>query len=238
MKQSETELAQHVADWLTTDGWEVYPEVQIGYASPRADLVALRRDIGVAWVICCKLSMSFAVIEQAFHWLWDAHWVSVAVPRPKVVRHRPIGPRVGRVAQRCLTHEGIGLLYVEDGGAVEELIAPHLNRKALRRLEAACSPEHQRMGVAGSKHYYYTPFRATRLAAEEFVTAHPRCTVAELVAGLDHHWSTDATARACVVKYIAKGVFGSIVVEPGSRPFRLIVTDAAEADYLKAKGKG
>jgi|GEM_PF-2473989 len=220
--QPETDLARLVAAWLMAEGWEVYPEVQLGYGSPRADLVALRRDIAVSWVICCKMSLGFAVIEQAAYWLADANWVSVAVPRPKTVRYKHIGPRIGWVAKRCLRNEGIGLICADAQGNIDERISPRLNRRALNRLHRGCRPEHQQMGVAGSKHHFYTPFQVTRLAAERFVGDHPQCTIKELVAGLDHHWSTDSTARACVLKYIARGVFGSINIIPGTRPFKLI----------------
>jgi hypothetical protein len=211
----EAALAAHVADWLAADGWEVYPEVQLGYGCPRADLVALRREIKVAWAISCKTTLGFAVIEQAAYWRGYANWTSVAVPSG--------GTKICGVMTRCLIAEGVGVLRVDEWGGVNEQLPAAFRRPFDSNLLDACGPEHQRMGVAGSKHEYYTPFRATREAAERFVADHPHCTVNELLAGVKHHWRTAATARACVAKYIAKGVFGAIGVEPGSRPFRLVI---------------
>jgi hypothetical protein len=220
----EERLAAAVSSWLIAEGWKVYPEVQLSRSGDRADLVAVRPKIKVAWVIACKTSFGFAVLEQAWRWTMYANWVSVAIPAVKRRGFKKIGSRIGAVATRCLRSEGIGVLRVDKDDRVTEDLSARFNRIGVRHhdLLDECSPDHQRMGVAGSKHQFYTPFRATREAAERFVVEHPHCTVKELLANIDYHWRTENTARTCVLKYIARGVFGRIAVEPGSRPFRLV----------------
>lgn len=226
MSAPEQALAQRVADWLAADGWDVYPEVQLSRGGDRADLVAIRRPVGVAWAIACKMSFGFAVLEQAWRWNIYANWVSVAIPAIRRKRYKTFGSVIGAVAARCLLAEGIGVLRVGDDVKVD-FPARFARSRYTSTLVAACGDQCRAMGVAGSKHQYYTPFRATREAAEQFVAEHPRCTIKEMLAGIEHHWHTEATARTCVAKHIARGVLGRIAVEPGSNPFRLIIKEDA-----------
>lgn len=221
----EEKLAAAVSAWLVADGWEVYPEVQLARSCPRADLVALRRSIGVAWVIACKTTFGFAVLEQAMYWAYEANWISIAIPEVRRRGFKKMGSRIGPVAHRCLQNEGIGVLRVGKAGDVEIDYKARFMRKKPTRLLECCGLDHQRMGVAGSKYRFYTDFRATCEAAEAFVAAHPLCTIKELLAGIDYHWRSGATARVCVAKYLGRGVLGRIAVEPGSRPFRLLLRE-------------
>ena len=221
----EERLAAAVSSWLIGEGWEVYPEVQLCRGGDRADLVAVKPEIKVAWVIACKTSFGFSVLEQAWGWRTYANWVSVAIPASRWVGQKKRGSTYGPVATRCLKAEGIGVLRVNAQSDVTNDIHARFNRPRSTALIRACVAEHQQMGIAGSKNSYYTPFRATRAAAERFVADHPHCTAKELLAGVDYHWRTENTARTCVLKYIARGVFGRIVVVPGSKPFKLVIEE-------------
>ena len=77
--ESEAQLAAAVVSHLREHGWEVWQEVRAGRISDRrADIVATmgRRVM----VVETKLSLSAAVVGQAFQWRPYAHWVVVAVP--------------------------------------------------------------------------------------------------------------------------------------------------------------
>lgn len=73
----ETELAQPVVEWLESQHWDVYQEVECpgGYA----DIVAVRDNY--LWIIECKTSFSLKVVEQAMG--RRAHFRSIAIPKTR-----------------------------------------------------------------------------------------------------------------------------------------------------------
>jgi hypothetical protein len=202
----ETELASTVADWLAAQHWDVFPEVRPGLAWPRADIVA--RQAGRIWVVECKGTLSLRLLQQAEPWRPWAHWVSVAVPHQRRGRSgsRPI-------ALQILAWLGIGLIEVRDDRAGQEM-PPRLNRMlAGRLLLDALNEGHQRMGVAGSASQFWSPYRQTCQGLLAYVRQHPRCTIRDAVAGIEHHYGRDTTARSCLLHWADSGAIPGVRVE-------------------------
>lgn len=125
IKESEQDLAVRVKKHIETLGWEVFQEVQLEYGGRIADFVCLRGN--EIWVIECKKSLTFAVIEQALHWsnYGYCYYASVAC---RGVKQRSYSRNHGRdYAEGILKEEGIGLINVHEF-YVEETIKPKLNR--------------------------------------------------------------------------------------------------------------
>lgn len=202
---SEVDMARNVVAYLEAEKWECFKEVQLGWGSRRADIVAVRDP--VIAVVECKLSLSLDVIEQAVGWKHHAHWCWVAVPRPKR------GRRTG-IARDVLRHYGVGMLEVREGD-VYVAERPELNRKpvCIDRLKAALREEQKTWAEAGSKSGFYTEYAATCREVLERVRASPGITTKALIDGLQHHYATDASARASLLKWGARGSIKGVRVE-------------------------
>ena len=209
---SERAIAQSVIAWLQVQHWEIYPEVQPGAGSPRADIVA--KQGGRIWVVEVKTSLSLAVIAQAWWWLPYAHWVSVAT---RSARHGK-----GRsMAMHVLEWKGIGLIEASDG-IVHQDLSPALHRRIDTRYLGECvGPGHQEMGVAGSQHSYWTPYKATCQRVLAYVQKNPGCTMRELVDSIRHHYSSDTTARSCLLGWISVHKVPGVRAERDGRRMRL-----------------
>ncbi len=192
---SEQELARHVVGWLQGQQWDVYQEVATGlYGGPRADIVAVQD--GLSWVIETKTSLSLGVIAQAVAWVGRANFISVAVP----LSHRRSQGR--EYAYRLLRREGIGLLAVETDGWIQHDAPRKFRRTAHPISDVLCDAQKTMAQAGAARGGYYTPFAGTCRAAREFVAEHSGCTMRELVDGIKHHYGCDATARACLRKWL------------------------------------
>lgn len=191
-KYSEKDLAAIVVSDLTEQGWEIYQEVETGWG--RADIVA--KNGNILWVIECKMSFSLAVIEQAWNHIRShkSHFVSVAV---QVSKH------VGKFAEEICKRFGIGILSVNlNRESMTEKARPNFYRKA-NGLEL--HEEQKTWCLAGSQSGggHYTPFKATVRDLVDLVRKHPEGLLfADAVKSIDHHYSSLATAKACLSKFI------------------------------------
>jgi len=193
---TEVELAAKVTAWLTSQHWEVFPEVQPGVSWPRADIVA--RQSGRIWVIECKTGLGLAVMQQAADWRTWAHWVSVAAPRARRGRARDL-------ARRVLEWLGIGCLIV-DGPLVTQYLPAQLQRRLSGRyLIDALNDGHKEMGIAGSQGCYWTPYKETCRELLAFVKKNPGCSMKQAIDGISHHYDKDTTARSCLLQWIHHG---------------------------------
>jgi hypothetical protein len=77
----EIDLAAKVIDWLQSQWWEVYQEVQPHHCGRTADIVAINGPL--VWVIETKTSLSLALLEQALRWRGYANYISIATPSPR-----------------------------------------------------------------------------------------------------------------------------------------------------------
>lgn len=210
----ETELAQKVVEWLTSQHWDVYQEVQI--STSVADIVAVQGQL--IWIIECKSSLSLSLIGQAHEWIRKAHFVSVAIPRGKsyLTKSR-------YVARNIMRHYGIGMIEVPNliADIREHSVPPRLNRKArVKTVKDSLCPEHKHWAPAGSQCGYYTPFKATCKHIVRIVKKNPGILLKDLIDKSKHHYLSDTTARACISKYARKGIINGIRCEKSGKLLR------------------
>ena len=218
---TEAELAAKVVAWLE-GGWDVYEEVALWGGI--ADLVAVQAKPRRGWLIECKVTLGLAVLSQCRGWQRRglANYVSCAVPAPRR------GSNARHLAMEIAEHFGIGVLVVGRHG-VKELSAPRLQRRVVRSVCDFVRPEHKTHAKAGSaKGGYWTAFKQTCSRAVRFVTAHPGCTVGELVKGIDHHYANASSARGALAGRIMDGTVKGIRADTG-HPRRLWPSTKAPA---------
>lgn len=191
--RSEVELGRVIVAWLRDQKWEVYQEVQ--NRSRVADIVAVRDK--VVWVIELKAVLRLAIMEQADGWLGAANYVSCAVPRR----------RVSRFVKRALEASGIGLLLARRWGQryeVHEYLRPHLARRyeAVWRLDE----RHKTFAEAGNAlSLRLSPFKVTCENVLRAAKRTPGLTMTEVIRSIEHHYSSSASARCSLLKWIQTG---------------------------------
>lgn len=195
----EQDLGPALIEYLTGFGWEVYQEVY--WLGRTADIVAVRGP--VIFVVEMKASASLAVLEQAWSWLPHCHMVSVAVPSVKRSRTEWLFNAVAKTY-------GFGVFNVDpadhrrDGSAVKEATRPSIRRKLMRPIEVC--EEQKTFSPAGTPTgKRWSPWRSTMIDCGRFVRDHPGCTLKELIAGVDHHYSTDRSAAGSIVRWAEAG---------------------------------
>lgn len=209
---TEADFARGIVASFRERGFRVYQEVAVYRGDCRADIVAVRTDPRIVTIIETKLSLSLDLIDQCRKWHGYAHYVFAAAPS-----------RCNRTVQEILEHFGIGLL----DGEGSERIAPRLNRHAhsVPAMLKQCVPERENYAEAGNaKGRFWSPWRGTCDAAARFVAANPGCTVKELIAGIQHHYGRDTTARHCVARDASFGRIDGVRVEK-DRCFKFFPTD-------------
>lgn len=220
--KSEVDLAKPVIEYLQNLKWEVYQEVQLYYGSPIADIVAVQHKI--IWVVECKKTLSLNLLDQANVWRHYAHYVSVAVPYTR--RRRP------QIVEEVLKWKGIGLLEVgpEWGNhEVNENIGPRLNRKGLfNYIFNALDEGHKTFAEAGNPDgKRWSPFQQTVMNLKRVVAKHPGITMKELMDNNDmkHHYSSSATARSSILKWIQSGIIKGIKLEREGKAYKLYMEE-------------
>lgn len=196
----ETELAARVVEWLQRQHWTVYQEVQGGRG--RHDIVATRN--GVCWVVECKMSLTFKVLEQAHRAM--AHFRSVAVPKADKGGGRAFAYKV---AERF----GIGILEVGHYSFISEMTHPTYLRlrngkrrdshKMIKRyMLDQLTPEQKKWGVAGAPGGmpYWTPYKQTIHNVKVLLLEKPGLTIKDIIAEINsvHHYSNDKSALQCL----------------------------------------
>lgn len=218
MFEKESEIGAILLPWLESEGWEVFPEVEIYKTSPIADLVCRRGKI--IWVIELKKSLTLDLLAQASYWERHANYVSVAVPALKRKKERTT-----QFAERVLRDYGIGLIKIQQQGR-DFSIYEHIRPKFVRKVFPGCfkilNEGHQKMGVAGtSSSERWTPFKETVQNVKAFLKKNPGATYKEVMSGIKHHWHTSTTGRQCLVKYLRTGVIKGIRVDDSTHKHRL-----------------
>jgi len=214
-KITEVELAKDVIAYLVQDGWEVYQEVKVN--GPVADIVAKRGS--VIWVIETKTAFGLDVIEQAVRWVGHAHMVSVAVPWTKDSNFK----------EMICKKFGVGVLFRKtrnlgyDELAVDEMVHPEFNRKIYNKWNSILKDEHKTYCEAGAtaSHKRFTPFQDTRLQLVKVVTKNPGISMSDALKKIKHHYSSDSSAKSCLVGYIFKNVITEIRMEREGKEIHL-----------------
>jgi hypothetical protein len=228
--KTENELAMHVIGELREDGWTVYEEVQSDRGGAIADIVAERG--GFLHVIETKLSLSLAVIEQAYHWTSYAHAVSIAFARFRPQsRHFYNNPKGQSIACLMCRRLGVGVLQVterENEHFENRVDVARLERGSFHRpifgqqLRNVLQEQLLAKGDAGKNGGgYWTPFKQTCDELRKVVIATPGITMKAAIDSIDHHYSKDATAVACLSKYLNDGILKGIRTERIGRTVHL-----------------
>lgn len=201
----ETDLALKVINWLEAQHWEIYQEVKVNNSI--ADIVAIQGHL--VWIIECKLSLSLNLIAQALEWRRDAHFVSVAIPKRK--SRYPTKAR--RIALHILKHWGIGILRVRANKDIGRRFVspPSINRKASTgRIKDSLNEHQKHWAPAGSVNGCWTPFKETSGRIVRAVNKNPGIILKDLIDKVDHHYASDASAKACIKKWVVEGIIKGI----------------------------
>ncbi len=210
--RSETDLADVLVPWLKERSWEVYQEVQVHRSSGRADIVATQGPL--VWVIELKQSFSLSVLDQACYWRHNAHYVSVAVP--------PVSRRSCAHASELCKSLRLGLLELRKlehyeirwAQSVSERVAPYFNRRAQSKTvrDSLCDEQKDWAKAGNADGKFWTPFQGTCKALADYVAKNPGQTMKEVIDQIDHHYSSDAGARAHLAKYIDRGIVAQVLI--------------------------
>lgn len=184
-------------DWLSAQGWDCYPEVSLG-DGPRADIVGIR---GALTLICeCKMSASMALWNQAIRWRSYAHFAYIAFPR-----RRPHSTySVSIVELHLEKYYGITKLTINKEGIINSYGLPYLRRPHSRchdRLRISIHSDQKRY-TPGSQKGFSSPWRRTMDDAIKWIRQHPGCDIKAIIKGTSHHYASDATARACLHRWL------------------------------------
>ena len=202
-KMSEQELAAILVSYLENDGWEVFQEVDTEHWGI-ADIIA-KRD-GIIWAIETKTSLNLDVMQQAWRKRPHAHFISVAFPAPR--------RRAEDFATQVCKTMGIGILHISSG--VLERNKGVAFKKIGTAISSRLREEHKTYAKAGSaKGGYWTPYKDTCEKLLAVVQAEPGIRVKDAVLKIQHHYKTNTTAAACLVKWSARGTVPGIRFEAG-----------------------
>lgn len=189
----ETDLAERVINWLEDQHWEIYQEVQFRGYGGIADIVAVRA--GYLWIIECKTSMTFTVLEQAS--LWHCHFRSIAIPATnRALKGRGIAYKIAK------DYLKLGIIEVGDG--VHEYLDAPLMREyhnySKRMISQLCEEQKHYLKAGSNGGGYYTPYRRTMDHVKDFITSHPGCTLKEIMndIGGEHHYASNQGARTSI----------------------------------------
>lgn len=210
---SEETLARKVVDWLTREGYETWEEVSIG--TGRIDIVARRAPVILA--IECKTSLSLAVLGQAARWSGIAHQSYAAVPNKY---------RTNQYMNAICQAIGVGIIAV--GWEISVAKPAPFIRGALTHNILRAINDGNRTGAgnatAGTNGGYWSPWRETITQLARAVHKTPGITLRDALAKIDHHYSTDATARSSLSHWIRLGKVAGIEARRDGRKLRLYPT--------------
>lgn len=192
-RYKETEIAAVIVEWLQSQDWEVFQEVQPYQYSSVADIVAIKNE--QVWVIETKTSFNLQVIAQAES--WDVHLRSVGIP--EVYRQS-----LGRdFAEKVCRNYGIGILAVSV--PIHEVIAyqnPVLRKGYKRHADAIKNfvTEHHKNSKAGSTSgNHLTPYKLSMMKIRKFVEDNPGCTLNDIIDNLGNlHYSSEHSAKNAI----------------------------------------
>jgi hypothetical protein len=219
-KQSEKQLAEKVIAWLEEDGWDVYQEVQGGTGLAVADIVAIKGP--VYWVIEVKTALNLTVLAQAVRWAAYSHMKAVAVPNSR----DSVAKRFGEVVAR---EYGVGILKVGNYGVQYRPGGFESKPRQLKRLKKSIKPEHKtyaKAGTAGGSHW--TEYKGTVMEVKKYLRNKPGASMAEVITAIDHHYSNDRSAKACLSRYIEEGIIKGIRKEKVGRKIHLFLEEGSD----------
>lgn len=227
-QMTEAELAADVVQFMEDDLYECYFEVE--GPGGRADIIGKAGP--VLHVVEVKLNFNWSVLEQAVKWRPYAHYVSVAVRKPKKYT---VGLINNHAVQQFLRYKGIGVITVNTGRPTWKMQPTILRRAATDLIHLR--EEHKtwkRPGETGGG--YYTAFASTKMRLLDYISKNPGCTMGEILAHIEYHYATERSARSSLHNYIMKGVIPGVRVE-GGNPSRYFIDETVRYRGGIDKGK-
>lgn len=219
--KTESELAAVVSQFISEQCYECFFEVE--GPGGRADIVG--KSGPIIHVIETKLNFNFRVIEQALNWRRYAHFVSVAVVKPKT-RNSIL---YNWVVRDLLKTHGLGVIVVSRGlrdmgdCRIDFEISPRLFRKVIsdRVKLFPEQKEWKKPGEVGGG--YYTAFGSTKKRLLEYISKNPGCTMKKIMAEVPHHYSTDRSAASSLHRYMSEGIIEGVIVD--GKPARYFIDE-------------
>ena len=192
--KSESELAESIVIWLTSQGWTVYKEVKPHKLNEVADIVAIKND--KIWIVETKLAYGTKVLEQAHKWQKYADLVSIGVQRTY---------NKNTVLDFFLKEKGIGRFWVaasltSNHGYVHMDHSPSINENVKRNVIIESLHENQKLSIAGSVGGgHVTPYSLTIDQIRELLKTGPK-SIYEIVDGIKHHYANRNSAIQTLCK--------------------------------------
>jgi hypothetical protein len=215
---TEAELAKVVVAWLSNLGWEVFQEVQANQYCPIADIVGRKGTL--TCVVETKLSLGLRVLNQADYWRTRANLVYVAVPQYGQGRDVSFAVRVAELL-------GIGVLRANPEAYsgvsnITEVKRPAFRRNIYSELAKSLNDGHKTFAEAGNADgRRWTPFQQTCDTVRRYAQVHPGAPLKEIIDNVKTHYSTPATARTSLAKWIEGGHVAGLRVERIGRSLRV-----------------
>jgi len=203
----ETEIAKYFIDYLSE--YDLYFEVP----TFNIDIVAKSGNILIACEV--KTSLNFKVIEQAERNSPYFHYSYICVP---LSRDMGFAVRICRML-------GIGILVVDIKGkrdfkgTVMEWLRPRLNRSAHQLSKHVKLPEYSKRSIAGapsSAGTTITAFKQTCDNITRYLRRHNGASLKEVYSAIETHYSSFSGAKACLYKWIDKGVITDFYIQNGN----------------------
>lgn len=228
-KITEAEMAKPVCEWLESDGWEVYKEVEVS-SHGIADIVAVFEKKTI-WVIECKTNYGLTVVDQALRWRFLANYISVCVPVESCYRNE------SETLKTISEQNGIGILtvrlnnngYYDDDyfkrnyGFGVDVYEKSEWRKVRANFISKNLVDAQKNSIAGSKAGgHWTPFKNTAQLLVELVKKYPgiklktavdggEVSEGKKIDGLKHHYSAQGAVvrniTSCIESKFIKGIY-------------------------------
>jgi len=221
MAFSESDLAKIIIEHFEKDGYEVYKEVyNTSKGKNRADIIAVKNDEYT--VIETKLSFGLTVIEQAFKWSEFSHKRYICIPRSKKRNGRRFGYSMCR-------DYGIGVIDIGKKGDIRIVHeSAHNDEPKLPQLYE--EQKDQEAGTKATKDSYVTPFKITCRRLVNYVNENGKVTVLDAVKNIEHHYSSDYSAKNSLIKLIKIGVIPELVIY---KEGKITYVDLYQPKYLK-----
>lgn len=217
--ESEKELGKAVVDYYREQGWTVYPEIC------DIDIVAKKDDkiIGIE----CKKHFNLTVLAQAQAKKRYVDEMFVAVSRGWK-NNEEFGCQIAikfgfgviyvdKSVKYGFAEEwkpGLKMVPIDKKYSVTERVAAVLNPRKSDDVDKLLSPQAETFaeaGQVGAKHW--TMFKKTGAALVEYVQANPGTSMKEAVKNIEHHYSSESSAKGCLARGIREGLIQGIKYE-------------------------
>ena len=183
----EKDLAQKIVEKYQKEGYEIYSEVIYKPGSKRADIIAVKNDEYIN--IETKMSLNLTLLEQSFYWKDKVNKSYICFPSKR---------KMNWFGLKMCKDLGIGV-YVYRKNKIELLYESTIcEHPDLPKLY-----EQQKDSIAGSKGGgYVTPFSMTKNKLIEYVIKNGECSLISAVKNIEHHYSSDNSAKQSLHKMI------------------------------------